>query len=187
MSRAAGSPAIGRDVLRLGRDSQGGEVGAGETAELPRRKAPRHRQVREIGQRMPERREFPVEDGENSRLGRMEDHVVEAKVAVHDRRLVVRGNVGGQPADEGDPLPQCARRPPNRIASTSARSGARCNGRACRSPRAPPRDSRPGGALRARGSARRNGPRARRGSFPGVWGPTRRVPRRTPSRRTASR
>jgi hypothetical protein len=49
---------------------------------------------------MTERRELPIEDADNARLGRMEDHVVEAKIAVTDRGLVAGGNVLRQPFDE---------------------------------------------------------------------------------------
>jgi hypothetical protein len=48
---------------------------------------PTHAVVAEVGQRMAQRRQLPVEHGGDARLAGVEDQVVEAKVAVHDRHL----------------------------------------------------------------------------------------------------
>src|ERR1035437_471187 len=53
-----------------------------------------------VRQRMPQSGELPIEDGENSRLGRMENQIVEAVIAVHDGGFVSGGNVVRQPGDE---------------------------------------------------------------------------------------
>ncbi|PAV92885.1 hypothetical protein WR25_09599 [Diploscapter pachys] len=44
---------------------------------------------------------LPVEDREDTRFGGVEDHVVATEIAVDDPRLVVRGDVVGQPRDQG--------------------------------------------------------------------------------------
>ena len=99
--------------------------------------APRHAVIGEVGERMAERRELPVEHREDARLGRMEDHVVDAIVAVHDRGLVARRHVRRQPLDQVvhrvDGL-GLARRG---TGASSGRSGARGSCRACRSRRGP--------------------------------------------------
>ncbi len=55
---------------------------------------------RQIAQRMPERREFPVEHRDHARLDRMKDQILHAVVAVRDRGLIRRGNVAVQPFDQ---------------------------------------------------------------------------------------
>ena len=50
---------------------------------------------------MAERRQFPIEHGEQARLGRMENHIVEPVVAVDDRHAaVVSRRIAGEPGDE---------------------------------------------------------------------------------------
>ena len=49
---------------------------------------------------MSERRELPIEHGKQLRLGWMENEVVEAIIAVNDRRAFVRRNVMRQPIDQ---------------------------------------------------------------------------------------
>ena len=64
-------------------------------------RAPLHALVGNIREGMAERREFPVEHGEQARCCRMEDHVVEAIVAVDDRHAaVVFRHAVGEPGDE---------------------------------------------------------------------------------------
>ena len=46
---------------------------------------------------MAERRQFPVEHGDDARLGRVDDGVAEPIVAMVDARLVARREVGRQP------------------------------------------------------------------------------------------
>ena len=53
---------------------------------LQPRHGPLHQQIGEVGHRIAERRQLPVEHRLHARLGRVEDHVVEPVVAVHDRR-----------------------------------------------------------------------------------------------------
>ena len=43
-----------------------------------------HRVISKIGERMAQCRELPVEHGEDTWLSRMEDHIVDAEVAVND-------------------------------------------------------------------------------------------------------
>ena len=77
------------------------EVGAAPgPATMCGRHAVHHGVIGEVGQRMAERRQLPVEHRQDARLGRVEDHVVDAKVAMDDRGLVARGDMGGQPFDQ---------------------------------------------------------------------------------------
>ena len=69
---------------------QAGGAGAGE-----RRHLPLHQMVGEIRERIAERRELPIEHREHLRLGRVEHHVVEPVVAVHDRDRAGRRHVRG--------------------------------------------------------------------------------------------
>src|SRR5437588_7503587 len=76
------------------------QVQTGNAAESPRRDVPAHAVIGEVGERIAERGELPVEHGEDLRLGRMENRVVEPEVAVHHRGPGLRRNVLRQPADE---------------------------------------------------------------------------------------
>ena len=49
---------------------------------------------------MAQRGQLPVEHRQDARLGRMEDHIVQAVVAVHDAGLVLRRDVLRQPFDQ---------------------------------------------------------------------------------------
>ncbi len=53
--------------------------------------------VGEVDQRIAQGRELPVEHGHDARLGRVEDHVVEPVVAMHDAALALGGHVLRQP------------------------------------------------------------------------------------------
>src|SRR5690606_15071904 len=97
---APGPPAIELDVLALGGNAERLEVQPADAAELPRRDVPAHAVIGEVGERMAERGELPVEHGEDAGLGRMEDDVVEAVVAMHNGGLVASRDVAGQPGDE---------------------------------------------------------------------------------------
>lgn len=57
-------------------------------------------QVREVGEGVAQRRELPVEDGENAGLRRVEDEVVDPEVPVDD------GDAVGHDAAGGGELPQ---------------------------------------------------------------------------------
>ena len=97
---APGAPAVGGDVILLRGYPQRREIEPADAAELPRRNAPAHAVIGNVRQRMPQGGELPVEDGENSRLARMENQIVEAVIAVHDGGFVACGNVVRQPGDE---------------------------------------------------------------------------------------
>ncbi len=62
---------------------------------------PAHAVIGKVRERIAERGELPVQNGENSRFVRMENQIVHAVVAVHHRRFVARGNVLRQPRDQG--------------------------------------------------------------------------------------
>src|SRR5262245_51618894 len=97
---AASAAAVRGDVLLFARDAQCVQVEPADAAELARREPEVHAVICEIGQRMPERRELPIEHRQNARLGTVEDDVVEAVVAVDHARLILRRNVLRQPLDE---------------------------------------------------------------------------------------
>ncbi len=73
-----------------------------DAAELPRCDVPAHAVVAEVGQRMAQRGQLPVEDGQHARLARVEDQVVEPVVAVHDAGDLFRlvRHVLRQPVDQ---------------------------------------------------------------------------------------
>jgi hypothetical protein len=59
-------------------------IQAPNAAKGPRRDVPGHAVVAEVGQRVAQRRQLPVEHRDDPRLGRMEHQVVEPVVAMHD-------------------------------------------------------------------------------------------------------
>ena len=64
----AGAPAIVGDIGLVGREPQRRAVEAGEAAVIPDvRQPPMHALIGEIGERMAERRQLPVEHGEQAR------------------------------------------------------------------------------------------------------------------------
>ena len=97
---AAGQLAIDGDVLLLARDARRREVDAGEAAEELRRHPPGHCVKGEIGERVAGCREFPIEHADHPRLGRVEDQIVDAVVAVDDARRAFRRQVARQPLDQ---------------------------------------------------------------------------------------
>ena len=60
--------------------------------------------IGEVGQRMAKRRDLPVEHGKHARLGRVEDDVVEAEVAMHEAGAVSIASALGAVMD-GDNVP----------------------------------------------------------------------------------
>ena len=115
-----------------------------------RRDVPGHAVVGEVGQRMAERRQLPVEHGEDARLGRVEDQVVEPEVAVHDPTVSSSGgNVLRAASRSAGPSPRWASVSRGLVLLAPARrSAARSSCRACRSPRGRPCRSRPCAAPR---------------------------------------
>ena len=97
---ASRARAIAVDVLALAGNAQGGQILAGHAAELLLRQAPDHRVIREVGERMAERGQLPIEDRDDTRLDAMHDQVVEPEVAVNDRARIVRDDVARQPVDQ---------------------------------------------------------------------------------------
>ena len=120
--------------------------------------------VGEVGQRVAQRRQLPVDDGDDARLGRVED--------AGSRRGSRRGRWWSRrPAEcaraatpSGDPSPRSRRSSPRCTAGPSARSGGRSSCRPCRSRPAPPRRRPP----RAGAPARRPCPRTSRCAPPGA-------------------
>ncbi len=170
-------------------DAERREVEAGDAAKAGRRDVPAHQVVREVGERMADRRQLPVEDREDARLGRMEDQVVEPVVAVDDRACAPSsaGMCCRQPVDQPvhrvdvlglrrlvllAPAADLAREIVARLAEVLEPDRAivdRC------------------GARRSRGSSRRRSHARSTASCPAGSGPTARGRRRSPSRRTRGR
>ena len=104
---------------------------------------------------MAERRQFPVEHREQTRLIGVEDHVVDAPVAVHQRDAAVVGGDMARRARRSDG--PCRRPSPFRwpcTARSSAAAGGRNSCRACRSPKGRRRRRRSRAAARAPRSSR---------------------------------
>ena len=85
------APAIGGDIFGFGRYAVRGAVDAAEAAIPARWEPPLHALVGEVRERMAERRQLPVEDREQARRIEVEDHVVDAPVAMHERDAAVVG------------------------------------------------------------------------------------------------
>ena len=95
--------AVHVDIFVHGRDAPGLEiVNRHDRAArgIPRGHHPVHQMIGEVGQRIAQRAEFPVQHRDHFRLGRMQHHIVEAIVAMHDRGLVARRDVLRQPFDQ---------------------------------------------------------------------------------------
>src|SRR5262249_825854 len=97
---ASRAPAVRSQVPPFSWDTERGQVPTFEAVHAVRAQMVGHAVVGEVAQRMTERRQLPVEDRDDAWLGRMDDHVAEAIVAVSDRRRVVGWNVLGEPRDE---------------------------------------------------------------------------------------
>src|SRR5882672_8920805 len=126
-ARAAGARAVRGSVCVEGGEAVRGEV---ELAERTRTE-PRQAEVGEIAERVTERRDLPVEHGDDAWLGGVNDGVVELEVAVDDRRLVARRDgaqqpvvqrvhLGVRPVDRGAVLLEPARDLPREVVPRSA-------------------------------------------------------------------
>jgi hypothetical protein len=99
-----GARHIGIDVVAHRRDAECCEIvaeeRAGAGAGIGLRHVPLHEMIGEIGERISERRELPVEHGKDSwRIGG-DDRVVEPEIAVHQPHRPGRRQVARQPFDE---------------------------------------------------------------------------------------
>ena len=97
---APGAALIGRHIGRLIGDAERREIEARHAAERLGRVDVGQAVIGEVGERVAEGRQFPVEDADDAGLARVEDHVVEADVPVADGRLVARRDVPRQPIRE---------------------------------------------------------------------------------------
>src|SRR3989442_688253 len=98
---AADAAAIRVDVFRLERDAERPEIEPPHAAEWATAgNVPAHAVIGEIGEWVPQRRELPIQHGDDAGFGRMKDKIVEAIVAMDDGGLVVRRNVLRQPFDQ---------------------------------------------------------------------------------------
>jgi hypothetical protein len=61
-----------------------GQIQPANAAKRTRGNVPGHAVVAEVGQRMPECGQFPVQHGDDARLGRVKHQVVQTVVAMHD-------------------------------------------------------------------------------------------------------
>src|SRR3546814_1329166 len=84
--------------VRLAWDVRRGQIQPLETASFNRRGDAVHHQVKgKIGDRVTDRREFPIEDGGDLGAVRAEDEVVTAKVAMNDRNFIVVRDMSEEP------------------------------------------------------------------------------------------
>src|SRR5260221_4276798 len=94
---AAGALAIGTDIFILARDAQRIEVVAEQPLIVIRRDVVADAVVGEIGERVAERRQLPIENADHPRLVRVKDHVVEPEIAVTNGGLVAGRNMLQEP------------------------------------------------------------------------------------------
>ena len=97
---AAGALAVQRHALGLRRNPQGREVLSEQAGDGECRHAPGQQVVAEIGERVADGGQLPVEDRDDARLGRVEDQVVDAEVAVDDGCFLAGREVCRQPLDQ---------------------------------------------------------------------------------------
>ena len=128
---SAGDVAVDLRRLVHARNVERGEIGVDQTGH-----GPLHQQIGEVGHRIAERRQFPVEHRLHPRLGGMENHVVEAVVAVNDGNALLFRHACAAATRLVSRPQECARSPTRDIAWSSGRPGARNNCRACRNRRA---------------------------------------------------
>src|SRR5690554_6186223 len=97
-----GAAGVGLDVVAFTGDAQRVEVQAAESGQEAGRDVPAHQVVGEVGQRMTERGQLPVQHRAHPPPAAVEHQVVEAEVAVHQgHRFVVFGrHVVRQPGDQ---------------------------------------------------------------------------------------
>src|SRR5277367_5953150 len=68
---AAGTLAVATHVFLLARDAERGVIEPADAAKRSLRDMPRHAVIAEVGERMAERREFPIEHGDDARRARI--------------------------------------------------------------------------------------------------------------------
>ena len=99
-ARVVGAFAQPLQITALG-GSPGGQIEAEDSAIFGWRGMPGHAAEAKIGERMAERRQFPVENGDDARFGWMKQHVAEAEIAMGDGNgAVVVRQVSRQPCGE---------------------------------------------------------------------------------------
>jgi hypothetical protein len=97
----SGARAIGCDIVLLRGDAELGQVGAAKAGNDMRRHTVHHGIVGEVRARVAEGRQLPVQHRQHARLGRVEDQIVDAKVAMDDAGdVVIGGDIGHQPGDQ---------------------------------------------------------------------------------------
>ena len=94
---AADAPAVGRQVRLFIGNAQSVKVDAGHAARLGRSQVPCEAVVGEVGQRIAQGRQFPVEHRQHARLDRMKYQVVDPEVTVNDAAFGVNRYMVRQP------------------------------------------------------------------------------------------
>src|SRR5262245_40340602 len=131
---APGALTIGPNIFILAGNSERVEIVAEQALIMIGRDVVADTVVGQIGERVAERGQFPVENADHPRLGGMEHQVVEAEIAVADGGLVTRRNMPrqpfGEPVDRGVlarlrvlPLPRPAVDLTNIVVSWSSKLG----------------------------------------------------------------
>ena len=75
--------------IPLFRQTQTGSVQPENAAIFVRRGVPGQDAEAEIGERMAQRRQLPVQDGDHERLRRVKQHVAEAEMAMRDAGIAI--------------------------------------------------------------------------------------------------
>ena len=97
---ATGVQVVMAQVLRLRWDAQRRQVQAPQATIFSGQRVVGDAVERHVGQRMAQRREFPVQHAHHMRLARVEHQVAQAVVAVADRGLCLLGNMRRKPFDQ---------------------------------------------------------------------------------------
>ena len=135
-----------------------------------RRHVPGHQVVGEIGERIAQRRQLPVEHGSDRRRRRRDDDVVEAVVAMHEPHRRGRRQMRAAARRSAAPCRRSARSARRGTAGSSARPGARRNSRRGRNRQAQAQPDRRRAAAPAWRWPHRRSRRARAGAASGMCG-----------------
>ena len=108
--RAAGGAAVGLHELVLLRNAERAPVEVAHAPVFARGGVEQDAEIGEVGERVAERRQLPVEHGGDARLGRVEHDIADPEIAVRHARLVAVGHARRQPVHQPVHFRDLARR-----------------------------------------------------------------------------
>ena len=91
---------IAREIGLFGRNAEREQIRIGQPAKPFRIDPPCHDVLCQIGQRVPQRGQFPVQHGDHFGPVRVENQVIVAIIAMNDPAFLQPGIVGGEPFDQ---------------------------------------------------------------------------------------